>query len=439
MRSLVAIALAGGLVACGGGDADDDAPPGNRAPLVNAGADLGVVVDDPAMLAATATDRDDDPLTTTWTVMSAPDGSVAQPADPSALATTFTPDVVGTYTLLITASDGMADDTDTMTVVARERGVAPLEHDVVDAEYSRTLGRIIMLSEPRALYIHDPETGDEVEITLPLPGFAVSVSPDGTEAVVGHDGYMSWVQLETPYEVVTYPMSTVAVDIVHGGNGWAYVIPLFDQAEEVRCIELATGMETLGSGLISAGSRARKHPTRTVMYLANRGVNPDDIELHDLSLGPSELLYDSPYHGDFDMCGDLWFTASGDRIFTACGNIFRSSPDRELDMTYNGSLSEAERVQFVDHNATAGLVAVVPANDFDTTNRDVEVQLYDDDFIGHQLTVPFPPMTVGTIDTTSHGRFVFWNASGTRLYAIVRGIAGGSHDGVWATDKPVAP
>lgn len=440
MRSLVAMLLVG-AVACGGTAADDDdAPPTNRAPLANAGQDLTVIVDDPAMLMGNATDREDDPLTFTWSVMTAPAGSVAQPADPSAASTVFTPDVAGTYTMVLTASDGMAEDTDTMTVVARERGVTPLDHDVVDAEYSRSLDRIVMISDdPRALHIYDPATAAEIDIALPLPGYAVSVSPDGTEAVVGHDGYLSWIQLEAGATAVTYPMTTVAVDIVHGGNGWAYVIPLRDQWEDVRCVELATGAETLGTGIIRADSRGRRHPTREVMYTADRGLSPDDIEAHDLSAGTSARLRDSPYHGDFSMCGDLWIAASGDRIFTACGNIFRSSTDPMIDMTYNGSLSEADRVAYVDHSVESALVAVIPASDEETPNLDTVVQLYEDEFVGFEESLAFPPMQIGANETTSHGRFVFWNSDGTQLYAIVRGTAGGARDGVWVRDMTDNP
>ncbi len=441
MRSLVLL-FAGGLIACGGGsdDGDGDGTPTNRAPLANAGQDLTVIVDDPAMLTGSATDREDDPVTFTWSVMSAPAGSVAQPADPGAAATSFTPDVPGTYTMLLTASDGMGSDTDFMTVVARVRGVPPLDHDVVDAEYSTSLDRIIMVADdPRALFIYDPATGNEIEIALPLPALALSVSPDGTEAVVGHDGWVSWVQLEAGATAVTHEMSAVTVDIVHGGNGFAYILPLHDQGELVRCIELETGVETLGMGGIYAGSRGRRHPLRPQMYLADRGLSPDDIELHDLSGGTSVRLRDSPYHGDFDMCGDLWLAKSGDRIFTACGNIFRSSTDPGIDMTYNGSLSNAELVQYVDHSIEAGLFAVIPANDMDNPLRDTEVQLYEDEFVGYAESLAFPPMQIGVNETTAHARFVFWNRAGTQLYVIVRGFAGGSHDGVWVHDTNDSP
>jgi len=439
MRSLVAMLLVG-AVACGGTEADDDAPPTNRAPLANAGQDLTVIVDDPAMLMGNATDREDDPLTFTWSVMTAPSGSVAQPADPSAAATSFTPDVAGTYTMVLTVSDGMAEDTDTMTVVARERGVAPLTHDVVDAEYSSSLDRIIMVADaPRALFVFDPATGTEIQVALPLPALALSVSPDGTEAVVGHDGWISWIQLEAGATAITYPMSAETVDIVHGGNGFAYILPLRDQSVNIRCVELATGTETLGTGFIYANSRGRRHPLRPQMYIADRGVSPDDIELHDLSGGASARLRDSPYHGDFAMCGDLWISESGDRIYTKCGNNFRSSTDPEVDMTYNGSLSEADVVQYIDHSAEANLVAVIPANTEETTNNDVVVQLYEDEFVGYVESIGFPPMQIGVNETTSHGRFVFWNSDGTQLYAIVRGIAGGAHDGVWVRDMTDNP
>lgn len=38
------------------------------------------------------------------------------------------------------------------------------------------------------------------------------------------------------------------------------------------------------------------------------------------------------------MCGILWLSHAGDRIYTACGNTYRTSEIREQNMTYIGSI-----------------------------------------------------------------------------------------------------
>ena len=72
------------------------------------------------------------------------------------------------------------------------------------------------------------------------------------------------------------------------------------------CISLATGEETTSSGYsIYAGTVAKLHPGGKAMYGADNGISPSDIEKYDIQSGTASVLYDSPYHGDYAMCGDL--------------------------------------------------------------------------------------------------------------------------------------
>lgn len=85
---------------------------GTNAPTVTASAMPNSVEPlAPVQLTATATDADDQclgapqPRTFLWTVASAPAASTAVVADPASPATTFTPDVPGTYQLEVVATD----------------------------------------------------------------------------------------------------------------------------------------------------------------------------------------------------------------------------------------------------------------------------------------------------------------------------------------------
>ena len=92
--------------------------PANRAPVVNAGADMSITLPSSAALKGTATD-DGLPsppatVTTTWTKLSGP-GSVTF-ASPNALNTSATFSAAGSYVLRLTATDGALSSQDDVTV-----------------------------------------------------------------------------------------------------------------------------------------------------------------------------------------------------------------------------------------------------------------------------------------------------------------------------------
>jgi Subtilase family/Carboxypeptidase regulatory-like domain/K319L-like, PKD domain len=93
-------------------------PPGNTAPVVNAGPDQAITVPASASLSGTASDdglpNPPATLTTTWSAVSGP-GTVTF-ANPAALATTASFSVAGTYTLRLTASDSALSASDDVVV-----------------------------------------------------------------------------------------------------------------------------------------------------------------------------------------------------------------------------------------------------------------------------------------------------------------------------------
>ena len=58
----------------------------------------------------------------------------------------------------------------------------------------------------------------------------------------------------------------------------------------------------------------------------------------DITRGQATFLYDFPYLGEYETCGNLWISEDGFRIFTGCGHVFRSSESEPEDMLYNGTL-----------------------------------------------------------------------------------------------------
>ena len=168
-------------------------------------------------------------------------------------------------------------------VTARaEPGLAPmpyltrvvLPHDVVDAEFDRASSALVMVGRipSNTIYVYDVATGLERSQSLGHPPMAVSLAPDGLTAAVGHDAFVSVVDLATvgqsgAPEPVLLDLSTDVFDIVLDGNGFVHVFPC--GLSQPRSIEIASNTETLAIGFTRPDSHARLHPGGQWIYSAN--------------------------------------------------------------------------------------------------------------------------------------------------------------------------
>ena len=285
-----------------------------------------------------------------------------------------------------------------------------LPYRPVDAEYSKQLDRVVLVSAgPNELHIYNPVSGADTAVSLAAVPTCVSVSPDGTFAAVGHNAKISYVNLNTATVVKVLDVSTSVLDIVLAGNGYVYAFPMWDQWSDIHSVNIATGKETKAGG-IYAGTLARLHPSGQYMYGADNGLSPSDIEKYDIRSGPAAMLYDSPYHGDYPMCGNLWFTEDSKRMVTRCATVLRTSEVRQEDMTYNGTLGTGTIV-WLAHSQVRRTLAVL--------RPETEVQFYGDEFLGLSGKITLPPFPNTASTKPSRGRLLFWNAAATKLYVLL--------------------
>lgn len=316
--------------------------------------------------------------------------------------------------------------------LSSENWVLPFQ--VKDAEFSPLLNEIIAISgSANALYSLNPV--DYTQRALPLPRVprCVSVSLDGSQAAVGYEGLVSLVDLENMSIIANKAVTTDALDIVLAPNGFAYVFPVRDQWENIHCLNLSTGAEYLGSGSIYAGTVARLHPSGNYLYAADNGLSPSDIEKHDLRGGNSDLLYDSPYHGDYAFNGDLWFTQGGDRLFARSGNVFHCTTTESTDLTYAGKLIGATSLQYVADSASLAMTFVL------TRSGSVGmpmVRAYDNQNLNFLGTLPLDPFRVPredyVEDVDALGSYLFLNNDDSSLFVIVRAAEGSGLQNDWA-------
>ena len=312
--------------------------------------------------------------------------------------------------------------TTTPSNVATE--IKPFDFKVIDAEYVKSLDAIVMVSaQPNQLHLYDVSTHTDEVVDLNLAPSSVSVSPDGKSAAVSHNARISLVDLINLKLIKVLDVSADVSDVVLAGNGYAYAFPRTDQHVRIHNIHIESGVEEIDTSYsIYAGTVAKLHPNGEAIYGADNGLSPSDIEKYNILDGPAKYLYDSPYHGDYDMCGNLWFSEDGLRVFTKCGNVFYSSNVKEEDMVYNGSLEQIKAITDMSHVATVGKVLVIPETTrFDDTDQDISLHIYSYEFLGFERKITFPRFAAPTIiNSQGHGRFVFVNSANSKIYVIVQ-------------------
>jgi len=304
--------------------------------------------------------------------------------------------------------------------------ISVLNFTVVDAEYSKSLEKIVMVSSVpgNQLHLYNPVTNSDTAVPLNLTPTSVAVSPDGLFAAVGHNAWISYVDLSTATLIKTLPVTADVFDIILAGNDYVYAFPRIDQWVQIHSINILSGIEVLSGGRsIRAGTKAKLHPGGAAIYGANNGLSPADIEKYDISGGAPVFLYDSPYHGDYAMCGDLWMSGDGFRIFTRCGNVFNATSLQATDMTYGGALQNLGLVRHLSHSPAIGKLTVIPDNSWNTTIADTEIWVFGYNFLTFEQSIKLPHFVVGNNQYAGHGRFVFYNSNGSKTFILLQADA----------------
>jgi len=362
------------------------------------------------------------PLTYAWSFTRTPKGSTTALSAPAAVNPSFTPDREGIYELrLRMMSNGYVNslpDSVRITVIT-DRPVVELAFKVIDAEYSKQLDRIIMVSgsPSNQLHIYDPVGNLDQAVALSALPTSVSVSPDGLHAAVGHNGTISSVDLVSRTVATTLSVSCTITDIVQAGNGYVYA---FQDQGAFFGVNLSTGAATPGAGSFPypgyAVTRAKLHPSGSVLYAT---VASYSIQKYDISSGTPVYLYDSSYPGiTYTSGGELWMIEDGTGLITRNGTVFSASTGTTKDMpppkaTLEG-LNYVIGLQYAADSSAAAKVAAIPLT------SDIEVRIFDDQLFTLQNELALPHFTANSSSPVGHGRFVFYNSLGTKMFVILQ-------------------
>lgn len=366
-------------------------------------------------------------LTYSWEMVSKPESSNSELTSEDEAVTNFTPDVKGKYEIRVKVNDGNSDSsyaTTTVTVVdPLDKQLVGLDFEVLASVYSEQLNKVVMTaSNPSRLVLLDVSDNSTKEVILEHSSSVITLNTSGDAAALGFDNSVAIVDLVQLKVTKTYAVSSDIIDLVFPGNGYLYVFPQTDQWENIRTIDLQTGEETLSSGhFIYAGTKASLHPSGHYIYGADNGLSPSDLELYDISGGNAEVLNDSPYHGEYSMCGDVWISQDGNKLFTPCGNVFKANPSQSDDMEYSGKLNIAGHIKDLSQNGEEVALINEEANWYsENSELGHVINMFEYPSLSFVQSIDIPSTVINGVEYKNYGEKVFHSSDGEKIIAVVR-------------------
>lgn len=368
------------------------------------------------------------------------DEACNQPLEGSPLSIDITYMVTGTDP--VTGEAGPSPDPEPALPVTSR---VALSHDVLDAEYSRTLDRIVMAATypGNALYIYDAATGTEQSVPLAEEPTSVSISPDGLTAAVGHDALISIVDLtqvgqQNAPGPLLLDISRKVFDIVLDGRGRVHYIPDTDQEANLHTIDIEAGTEQLSSELgqdVFGQTYARLHPSGNYLFVGDPLGSPGSMDKWDIA-GPiaeyvTKASFDQPYEG---ACGKIWFNESGSQVYSQCGQVFGTESPPNVFLPFVGRLelsgpestNDAYTITSMDQFAARNEIALIESNAA-WCNWPVfgipcypRFGIFDSDTLTRHSIHSIAPISVNGTYHVQHPLFLFYRSEGSSKLLLSR-------------------
>lgn len=316
---------------CAGLPVDAGVAPPNTPPWLAPMPDFGMVTGDPFHLIADARDADGDPLALTWKVVSGPSLDAGVFTEVSGLSATFTPTLPGRWNISVVASDGKANAGLGFTVTVTE--ARRIDARVMGAAYVPATHRIVVVTDqPAGLLVLDPDTQTQVaSVALQRAPTSLSVSPDGTTALVGHDGLVTLVALDrSPPASSRWPTNfLVRGTALANDRGWVTGFGLLEFDRDAG-VQGRVGTES-PEGVLLHSSGMRVYAQWATVSRYDR-------------VSPTGPLAPEPSAWASSFCDELWSAPVTDQLVDSCGKVFRLSADAGADLMYGGTLPGVRRV-----------------------------------------------------------------------------------------------
>jgi hypothetical protein len=278
-----------------------------------------------------------------------------------------------------------------------------LSYSVIAAAYSNLVDRVVLVArDPNELHIYNGVTRADQIVALPAVPLSVAVDLAGVHAAVGHDGWISYVNLQTATieKTVALPKD---VAVIAAANGYVYG---FSAHQDMYSWDVATG--TLTPSFANPASEALVDPSGQYIYLGS--------EKFDITAGPAQII--SSYYGYF--CGAHWLSQDGTRLYGACnGEAFTVAADPATPPIYFGSFAGTPTLGWVANSSIQQETAAAFGSDLYGPQLQLStLAFFKDSDLSMASEQTLPGFSANGNSYRGLGRFAFWSSDASKLFVL---------------------
>jgi len=268
------------------------------------------------------------------------------------------------------------------------------------------------------------------EISLSKAPTSFAISEDWSKAAVGHNGYVSAIDLSTNTVTATWTLNYSVNDVAWAENDWFCFTQVGTDFTCLHWINMADGTiyDDPDAYSLDGNSIIKKVPNQPYLIATRNRSSPSGFFAYDIAT-KSKKSYS---HMDLN---DFWFSEDSEYIFAMNSNIYRTTSSTGSTDTFDADISAIGKIntgghygwlQFIYHNnnylwvlqneaypaGTSTIIYKVEDNDYTLVKK------YDYDKLYQPVTQPTP------LDIAAN--FVFANKEGTEIAVLCKSVSGNS-------------
>jgi len=307
--------------------------------------------------------------------------------------------------------------------------IRAVDGNITDALFNKNTNILYFVtSSPNKLVAYDVTARTVLnEISLSKAPTSFAISEDWSKAAVGHNGYISAINLSTNTVTAIYTLNYSVNDIAWAENDWFCYTQKGTSFTYLHWINTADGTsyDDKNSYDLDGNSIIKKVPGQSYLIATRNSTSPSGFFAYDIAT-KSEKSYS---HMDLY---NFWFSENGDYIFATNSNIYRTTSSTGSTDTFDADISAIGKIntgaqnyyglQYIYHSnnylwvlqnsGSSASICQVEDNDYTLVKK------YDYDIV-YQPDAQTAPFYISA-------NFIFANKEGTEIAVLCKSDSGNS-------------
>lgn len=304
---------------------------------------------------------------------------------------------------------------------------------VTDAIFNKNTNTVYYVtSTPNKLIAYNVSTKTVLnEIALSKAPTCLAISEDWTNAAVGHNGYISAINLTNNTVKATYTVDYSVNDISWSENDWFCYTQKGGSFSGLHWINTADGTlyDDPDKYSLDGSSIIKKVPNQAYLIATRNGTSPSGFFAFNIAT-KSKKSYS---HMDLT---NFWFSENGDYIFAKNLNVYRTTSSTGSNDTFDADINAIGKInigtenyyglQYIYHSNTNLWVIKNESYFTDVSTSIYQVEDNDYTLVRKIEYIQFYQPNAQTNSFNLSANYVFANKEGTEILVLCKGVSNNS-------------